>query len=44
MSKQEVVICHNLEENLQKATQSGDIQNSEDEVITIEDDVCDSTN
>ena len=45
VSKQEEEKKQEAEENLQKATQSGDIQNSEDEVITIkEDDVCDSTN
>ena len=45
VSKQEEEKKHEAEENLQKATQSGDIQNSEDEAITIkEDDVCDSTN
>lgn len=44
-SKQEEEKKQEAEENLQKATQSGDIQNSEDEAITIkEDDVCDSTN
>lgn len=45
VSKQEEEKKQEAEENLQKATQSGDIQNSEDEAITIkEDDVCDSTN
>lgn len=44
VSKQEEEKKQEAEENLQKATQSVDIQNSEDEVITIEDDVCDSTN
>ena len=44
VSKQEEEKKQEAEENLQKATQSGDIQNSEDEVITIEDDMCDSTN
>ena len=44
VSKQEEEKKQEAEENLQKATQSGDIQNSEDKVITIEDDVCDSTN